>query len=206
MPIPQKHQVWITVKQAASILGISESALAARMRKQNITLQQAIDVGPSMRKRIEVGDKYGYLVVVEVLPALRGGNARVIAKCSCGRLKETLALALKNGHVCSCGECEISREWHGLSKTKTYESWRGMIARCNNASRPDFHHYGGRGIRVCDAWKKSFTAFLRDMGERPTGMTLDRINPDGNYAPDNCRWADKLTQSQNRRTAGRGRN
>ena len=194
-----KHLVQISIKQAAKILDVSESTLTFRMRKNNWSLQDALDAGPSMRKRVAVGDKYGHLTVEEVLPAVRGGNALVVARCSCGNTKEALALSLKDGSVCCCGKCNLGKELHGWSGTKTYESWQGMLARCGNQNRPDYRLYGGRGIKVCDAWQQSFTAFLRDMGERPDEMTLDRINPDGNYEAQNCRWASRETQSRNRR-------
>jgi hypothetical protein len=75
-----------------------------------------------------------------------------------------------------------------------------MRMRCNNPQRPDYHYYGGRGIRVCDEWAHDFQAFLRDMGPKPfKTASVDRINNDGNYEPSNCRWASKAEQARNRR-------
>jgi hypothetical protein len=84
----------------------------------------------------------------------------------------------------------------------TYSTWGSMIQRCINPKRKHFDHYGGRGIKVCDRWMK-FENFLADMGERPDGLTLDRIDNDGNYEPGNCRWATNAEQSANRRKAVR---
>jgi hypothetical protein len=89
---------------------------------------------------------------------------------------------------------------HGLSLTPEYRAWAAMIQRCTNDKLPKYHRYGGRGIRVCEAWRKSFETFLRDMRRRPsTGHSLDRFpNADGNYEPGNCRWATAQEQQQNR--------
>lgn len=90
---------------------------------------------------------------------------------------------------------------HALAERNsgTYRSWIGMKVRCYNPRWVGFHHYGGRGITVCDRWRNSFENFLEDMGERPEGKTVDRIDVDGNYEPSNCRWATQSEQLRNRR-------
>lgn len=85
------------------------------------------------------------------------------------------------------------------SKSKAYYSWQAMKARCYQPSHIGYPLYGGRGITVCDRWRGSYAAFVEDMGERPDGQTLDRIDPNGNYEPSNCRWADHRTQRWNQR-------
>lgn len=81
-----------------------------------------------------------------------------------------------------------------------YYIWASIKKRCKNPKDPAYHNYGGRGITICEHWRTSFLNFFSDMGPRPPGMTLDRINNDGNYEPGNCRWTDRITQMNNMRT------
>lgn len=120
-------------------------------------------------------------------------------RCQCGHLESIPGARLRAGRF-SKG-CVFCRS-HGATAggmTPEYQSWRGMRERCINLNHASFRNYGGRGIKVCDRWLYSFPNFLKDMGKRPKGASLDRINCDGDYEPSNCRWADAATQSRNRR-------
>lgn len=143
------------------------------------------------------------LTVIE-MDRTRSGRPRWLCRCTCGSIKSVAACELKAGKTKSCGCFDADRKKtetvkHGFNRTPTYVCWSNMHARCSNPSRPDFERYGGRGIRVCAAWS-DFATFLADMGEKPVGLSLDRIDNNGNYEPDNCRWATASEQRRNQRS------
>lgn len=168
---------------------------------------------------VSAGQRFGrWTVIAEErsapTPAVPNGRRGARCECDCGTIRViTLINLYGRSRSCGCLRSEVTIatnkrlksaqiRTHGLTHTYLYSTWRGMIRRCTQPGYGSYEYYGGRGIRVCDEWLDftTFAKFLVErLGQRPDGYTLDRINNDGNYEPDNVRWADRKTQRANSR-------
>ena len=157
-----------------------------------------------MRVSLKSGDKFGRLTAVA---SVQNDNdifaTHWLFQCDCGKQKVIRANTVtweKGVRSCGCLQLESAKKnfvTHGGSYTSTYRTWKKMNARCNNKNDKHYANYGGRGIKI--DWK-SFEEFLKDMGERKEGMSIDRIDGDGDYNKENCKWSTRSEQQNNRKT------
>lgn len=148
------------------------------------------------RKEIDItGKRFGKLVGVR-----RVSYDRWIFRCDCGNEKEASKSNVARGQTTSCGCYAIEQSsTHRATKHPLYLTWKGMIQRCTAPGNPAYKNYGGRGIKVCEKWLNDPWAFFADVGERPPGTSLDRIDNNGHYEPGNVRWRTKREQAWNMR-------
>ena len=171
-----------------------------------------------MKSQDYIGRKFYRLTVLEQVESLNH-RCRFRCVCDCGNETVVLGQSLKSGHVRSCG-CLLSEssreriklfhqekgnEQHGLSHTRLYSIWAGIKGRCFKPSNRNYPNYGGRGISMCEEWKESFAAFCAwaFANGYEDDLSIDRIDVEGDYCPENCRWANSSLQSENKRISTR---
>lgn len=152
------------------------------------------------------GERYGRLVAIRRLPPVRGKTFWEF-RCDCGNLYACRLENVRHSHTRSCG-CQKSEDiaarslthghQTGRKESRTLKCYRHAKSRCTNPNDPKYSLYGGRGITMCDRWLESFPAFLSDMGICPDGKSIDRVDPNQGYSPENCRWADSHQQARTR--------
>lgn len=196
---------WLCACDCGGSSLVKTSALTQGLSKSCGCLQKvaAAAIGASSAHDL-TGMVFGRLAVMRRKPVNANGKSAWDCVCDCGAYTTVTASNLTSGHTKSCG-CyarELTanmKRTHGMSKAAIYGVWEAMHQRCNNKNDKNYHHYGGRGISICEEWK-TFEGFFHEMGWPPEGMTLERIDVNAGYSKSNCIWGSRTLQALNQRT------